>query len=179
MPNPVYYGFTGIIDSPGATRICSAFNGAINSNVDEIHLCVSSPGGLVADGIFLYNFVRGLPVKTIFYNIGSIASIALNFFVAAEERYCSQYSMFMTHPSYFNPAPGMTATIAQTSLDASLADDARIEQILRDRTTAPDTILSDRRIKDVHIKPSDAIQYGIALQIREFSLPRGNQIFQI
>ena len=50
-----YYGFTGLIEPATATRIATAFNHAVNSGYDEIHLCLSSTGGYVADGVFLYN----------------------------------------------------------------------------------------------------------------------------
>ncbi len=173
-----YLGYTGIIDPAAATRIAATFNATVNQAYDEVHLCFSSVGGTVADGVYLYNLIRGLPIKTVFYNIGSVASIALTIFLAAEERYCSSHSVFMTHPTSFNPQE-MTAVRAKTLLAASLADDDRIEKILRDRTTCPKSVLRDRRIKDVHIKPVDAVRYGIALAVKEFALPRGNQIIQI
>ena len=53
-----YYGFTGIIEPGSATRIASAFNLAVNSGCDEVYLCLSSTGGLIADGIYLYNHIR-------------------------------------------------------------------------------------------------------------------------
>jgi hypothetical protein len=45
-----YYGYTGLIDSTGVTRLCQALNMAVNNQADLIYLCFSSPGGLVGDG---------------------------------------------------------------------------------------------------------------------------------
>lgn len=174
-----YYGFTGQIDPSGVTRISAAFNQAVNRNYDEVHLSFSSVGGYVADGIFLYNHIKGLPIKTVIYNTGSVCSIAVAAFVAADERYCSQHSMFLIHPTTMPANAGMTAERLQSSLNAALADDGRTENILRERATIPDNILSTRRFKDVYIKPDEARSYGIVSDIREFALPPGIEIIQI
>ena len=81
-----YYGFTGVIEPGSVTRIASAFNHSVNNGFDEIYLCFSSTGGFVADGIYLYNHIRALPIKTIIHNVGTVASIATAIYVAASER---------------------------------------------------------------------------------------------
>ena len=84
-----YFGYTGLIEPSGVTRIASALNLATNAGCDEVYLCMSSPGGLVSDGIYLYNHIRSLPIRVISHNTGSLGSIAVAAFVAAEPRYCS------------------------------------------------------------------------------------------
>jgi len=175
----VYFGFTGPIDSGSATRIAAALNSAVNSGVDEIHLSFSSLGGYVADGIYLYNHIRGLPLKVTAYNIGSCASIAAAIFVAADERYCSSHAMFMIHPTAFQTLEGMSAERLSCSLQAALADDQRTENILRERARVPDEILVARKSREVHITPEQAVGFGLVQGIREFALPKGQQIFQI
>ena len=174
-----FFGFTGVIDSGGVSRISSALNSAVNGAYDEVHLCFSSLGGYVADGIYLYNHMRGLPLKVVAHNIGSVSSIAVAVFVGADERYCSSHAMFMIHPTAFPTLEGMSAERLQGALDAALADDNRTENILRERTTIPDHILTKRRFCDVDITPDDAAQFGLVQGIREFTLPRGQQIIQI
>ncbi len=178
-PKTAYYGFSGMIDSSGVTRIAAALNHAVNNGFDEAQLCFSSLGGYVADGIYLYNHIRGLPLKVIAHNIGSVSSIAVASFVAAEQRYCSSHAMFMTHPTAFPTLEGMTADRLNGALAAALADDVRTENILRERTGIPDDLLAKRRISDVHITPEDALRFGLVQGIREFTLPRGQQIIQI
>lgn len=174
-----YYGFTGLIEPSNVTRIAAAFNAAVNQSYDEIHLCFSSGGGYVADGIFLYNHIRGLPVKTVIHNTGSVCSIAVAAFVGASERYCSAHSMFLIHPTTLSPKDGMGAERLQSALDAALADDIRTENILRERTAIPDGILNARRFRDVHITPQQAVEYGLVSGVREFSLPPRVEIIQI
>lgn len=174
-----YFGFTGLIDSASATRIAAALNSAANSGCDEVHLSFSSLGGYVADGIYLYNHIRSLPMKIVAYNVGSTASIAVAVFVAAHERYCSSHSMFMIHPTAFPSLEGMSAERLDSALQAALADDQRTENILRERARVPDAILASRKVRDVHITPDQAIQFGLVQGVREFALPNGQQIFQI
>jgi len=174
-----YFGFTGPIESNGVSRIAAALNSAANANYDEVHLCFSSLGGYVSDGIYLYNHIRSLPLRVVAYNIGSVSSIAVAVFLAAAERYCSSHSMFMIHPTAFPQLDGMSAERLQSALSAALADDNRTENILRECATIPEDILASRRVCDVHITPQDAVKFGLVQGVREFALPNGNQIIQI
>lgn len=174
-----YYGFTGMIEPQNAAKIAAAINYAVNSNFDEVYLCFSSLGGYVADGIFLYNHIRSMPIAVTIHNTGSVSSIAVAIFVGAETRFCSPHAMFMIHPTAFPTGEDMTSIRAQAVLDAALADDLRTENILRERADIPDELLTARRSRDVHISPQHALDYGLVHGVREFALPRGNQIIQI
>ncbi|MEQ8747837.1 ATP-dependent Clp protease proteolytic subunit [Pyruvatibacter sp.] len=175
-----YFGFTGHIEPNGVTRIAAALNQAHNDNYDEVHLCFSSMGGFVADGIYLYNHMKSLPLRVVAHNMGSVCSIAVAVFCGAAKRYCSQHAMFMIHPTVINAsAEGMSAERLQHSLQSTLADDSRTEDILRERTTLPDDLLQARRFRDVHITPSEALKFGLVHAVQEFTLPKGHQIIQI
>jgi len=174
-----YYGYTGAIDSGGASKIAAALNNAVNESFDEVQLCMSSFGGFVSDGIYLYNHIRGLPIRVVAHNTGSVTSIAVAVFLAAEERYCSPHGMFMIHPTVMSSKESMSAQRLQSSLDSALADDRRTENILRERAAIPEEILTARRYKDVYITPKEAVIYGLVHGVKEFELPHGNHIDQI
>ena len=174
-----YYGFSGMIDDDGVTRIAAAFNQAVNEGTEEVHLCLNSLGGYVHSGIYLYNHIRALPLSVVMYNIGSVASIAVAVFAAADQRFCSEHGVFMIHPTSLSPQAGMTATLLQSSLNGALADDLRTENILRERARIPEETLSARRSKDVHITPQEALAFGLVNEVREFTLPEGHMILQV
>ncbi len=174
-----YYGFTGLIEPSSVTRIASAFNLAVNNGYDQIYLCISSHGGLISDGVYLYNHIRGLPVHVIAHNTGTVASIAAAIFVGADERYCSAHGMFMIHPTSMQNQEMMSAERLQASLDAALADDNRTENILRERTTIPDDLLAARLSKECYITPEEAVKFGLANSVCDFALPSGHEIIQI
>lgn len=175
-----YFGFTGVIDSNGATKICAAFNHAVNNSYDGVYLCMSSLGGYIADGVYLYNHLRSLPLEISVHNTGNISSIAVAVFVAAEKRYCSRHGLFMIHPSTIGPFPdGLPAEKLDSALKAALAEEERTENILRERTSLPEDLLNARRFKDVHIRPAEALGHGLVHAVCDFSLPKGNEIVQI
>jgi ATP-dependent Clp protease, protease subunit len=179
QPTRRFFGFSGMIDDDGVSRLAAAFNLAVNEGTEEVHLCISSLGGYVHSGIYLYNHIRALPLDVVAYNVGSVASIGVAVFVAANRRYCSEHAVFMIHPTSLSPQAGMTATLLQSSLDSALADDLRTENILRERARIPDGVLADRRAKDVYITPREAATYGLVHDVREFAVPQGYQILQV
>ena len=174
-----YFGFTGPIEPAGVGRIAGALNSAVNSGASLVHLAFSSSGGYVADGVYLYNHIRALPLHLVLYNTGSVSSIAVSVFLASQERYCSAHGMFMIHPTTMGQSEGLTARRLQSSLDAALADDDRTDNILRERSRIPEEVLAARRHSEVYIAPLMAVTYGIVDAVREFSLPKGQQIIQI
>lgn len=176
---PAYYGFAGSIDDAGVTRIAAAMNSAVNQGCDEVHLAITSVGGFVHAGIYLYNHIRAMPIRVIAYNIGSVSSIAVTVFVAADQRYCSSNSMFMIHPTAFPSLSGMTWERLRTVSEAALADDERTERILRERTRLPDELLQARRSRDVYIAPDHAFTHGLVDGVSEFQVPPGFQVMQI
>lgn len=175
-----YYSYTGPIDSNGTTRIAAALNAAVNNGYDEVYLCMNSLGGYVGDGVYIYNHIRGLPIKVIAHNTGSLMSIALAVFVAAEERYCSAHSVFMMHPTTLGPyQEALTWERLDSARSAALAEDMRTENILRERTSIPDDSLGARRFKEVYITSDQALEWGLVHGVAEFSLPKGNEIIQV
>ena len=178
-PRIAYFGFTGMIEPGGVGRIAGALTSAVNSGAETVHLSFSSNGGYVADGIYLHNHIRALPLHLVIYNTGSVGSIAVSVFLAAHERYCSQHAMFMIHPTTMGSAEGMSARRLQSTLDAALADDDRTDNILRQYSTIPDDILAARRHSEVHIAPRQAVEFGLVQGVREFALPQGQNIIQI
>lgn len=179
VPRVAYYGFTGPIESGSATRIATALNRAVNGGYDQVYLCLSSVGGHVADGIYLYNHIRGLPIRVDIHNIGTVASIATAVFVAGERRLTSPHGMFLIHPTEMSSHARMRAEQLNADLSAVLADDQRTEGILRERARIPDTVLTARRLHDVYITPESALEYGLVHEVCDFRLPRETEILQI
>jgi ATP-dependent Clp protease, protease subunit len=179
-PTVAYFGFTGLIDSSSVTRICSALNGAVNEGYTDVYLAFSSLGGYTADGIYLYNTMRGLPINITMHATGNIASVAVAIFLGADYRLCSRHVLLMMHPvAVPSSAEGMAWERLQGLMSSALAEEQRTENILRERASIPDELLAQRRYRDVHITPEDAVKFRIAHSLGEFGIPPGAQIFQI
>ena len=178
-PKVAYIGYCGLIDSSGVTRLAGALNTAVNNQFDCVYLCFSSNGGYVGDGIFLYHHIRSLPLQVTIHNTGTVASIATTLFVAGHRRLCAPHSIFMMHPVAVGGSGAMASAPLQAALDSALRDEERTENILRERTRIPEDILSARRSRDVYVSAQDALSYGLVDEVTEFTLPAGNQIFQV
>lgn len=168
-----------MIEPNSATRIAAAFNQAVIDGFGEVYLCLSSTGGLVADGVYLYNHIRSLPLDVTVHNMGTVASIATAVYVAGGKRFCSRHGVFMLHPTAMPEQGNMQAETLQSLLSAALAEDQRTENILRERTSIPDVTLNERRFKEVYITPQEAVEFRLCDAVCDFSLPRGNEIFQV
>jgi len=175
-----HLGFNGMIDQNSVTRICSYCNEVVNQGFAGIHLAFSSLGGYTADGIYLYNHIRALPIPVTVHATGNIASVAVAIYLAAETRLCSRHVIFMVHPtSVPSSAEGMSWERLQSSMNGALAEEKRTDNILRDRASVPEELISARSVREVHFSPEDAVKYGIAHEIKELALPSGVTIVQI
>ena len=178
--NTAYFGFTGPIESSSVTRISAALNHAVNNGCDGIYLAFSSLGGLIADGVFLYNHIRALPIPVTIHAAGNVASVAVAIYAAAKTRVCSRHVLFMIHPA---AVPGSTEGMAwerlQQLMASALAEENRTDGILRDRCSIPDELLTKRRFAEVNFSAQDAVKFGVAHAIDEFSLPAGCEMHQI
>lgn len=175
-----FFGYTGPIESQSATRIATALNHAVNNGFDEVYLAFSSLGGYMADGIFLYNHIRAMPIPVTIHATGNVASVAVAIFAGAERRYCSRHVLFMIHPtSVPGSTEGMSWERLRTLGESALAEENRTEGILRERCSIPEDLLAARRTREVHFSPEDALKFGLAHEVKEFALPGGANILQV
>lgn len=173
----LYLGFCGIIDSGGVGKIAGAFNQAVNDQFDCVHLTFSSPGGAASDGVFLYNHIRSLPIHTIIHNSGTIASVATTIYAAADHRSACASSVFMIHPVQAQ-ANGAHYSL-RSVLDSALAEEDRIDAILKERAAIPQDVLDMRRSIEVFFTADKALNYGLVHEIGDFTLPAGNKVFHL
>jgi ATP-dependent protease ClpP protease subunit len=63
----------------------------------KLYFLFASPGGQVAAGIALYNFLKSIPPKIVMHNMSSVDSIGTVVFLAGDERYASPNTTFLFH----------------------------------------------------------------------------------
>jgi len=180
LPPVVYATFSGLIDAQSITRIFNAVGNATQNGVTEVHLLFQSAGGIINDGISLYNFVRGLSIELHMYNAGAVQSVAVLPFIAAKHRHVSEHGVFFLHKSAFTPLAVATEAAQFKALyDSLIADDVRTEVIIKAYTKIPASKYPVRRGRGITIGAQDAVNFGIADDICEFTVPPGNQTFNI
>lgn len=180
MGKTAYFGFTGPIEASSVTRISAALNHAVNNGFGDVYIAFSSLGGYIADGVYLYNHIRALPIPVTIHATGNIASVAVAIYAGAERRLCSRHVLFMIHPAAVpGSTEGMTWERLQQLMHSALAEENRTEGILRDRCSIPNELLAARRVSEVHFTAEDAVKFGVAHGVEEFALPAGCEMLQI
>lgn len=103
---PVYLIFSGPISQENARELATALGNCVTEGRAEVHLLLNTFGGNVNAGIFLYNFMKGLPFKLVTHNTGSVASIGVAVYLTGTERLACSSSSFFTHGVTSTPPPG-------------------------------------------------------------------------
>jgi len=60
-----------------------------------------------------------------------------------------------------------------------ILDDERTDRILRERLTFPDNLWAQLDHHDLYLSATEAVQFGIAQEIDEFSPPAGAKVFNV
>jgi ATP-dependent Clp protease, protease subunit len=175
-----YAVFCGVIDQQSTARIFQALAVATvpQSNLKEIHVLFQSSGGIVSDGICIYNFLRAMTVDVHLYNVGAVQSIAAIAYLGAHKRKTSARATFMLHRvtagTQFAKAPGL-----KSITDSVLLDDARTEAILRSHCKLSEEQWAILSHHDLIFSGEEAVRMGFADEIAEFAPPPRTQIFTV
>src|SRR5215207_4315269 len=77
---------------------------AAKGGVDEFVVYLVTGGGNPSSGMELYNFFKTRPERTTIYNMSSVGSAGLLFFLGFQKRYSLPASSFMVHQTKFSKA---------------------------------------------------------------------------
>lgn len=173
-----FYGlFAGAIDQLAVQRFHNVLSIASQNGIGTAHLLFQSSGGLVGDGISLYNLFRASPIDIVFYNVGSICSIGVIAYLGARKRKVSKHGAFMIHRSYLNPV-GANADRITAAAEQLAMEDARTEAILRENTNLGPAKWEQHRYADVWLSAQESVDCGLA-EFGEFSPPSGTKLFNV
>jgi len=153
---------------------------AANNAFDEIHLFLSTPGGTVHDGIAIYNIIRALPIPVRTYNMGNVNSIGNVLFQAGRHRICAEASSFMFHGVGFDVHKARMELKQLKEQTISIENDqSLIAGIMERHTSLSREDIDDLFLKMAYMSAQDAIERGIADEIRDIRLPPGLPIQQL
>lgn len=93
-----YVRFMAPVTAQSAERLFNIFDQAFRSGAARFHLLLNSPGGSVAHGLAIHNFLKGLPIEVITHNFGTVDSIGVIMYCAGSKRLAVPHSRFMLHP---------------------------------------------------------------------------------
>lgn len=179
--NDHYIGFHYSIDRQSVANLMTFIERAMSAKAASITLCLSSNGGAIDQGWYVYEILRGLPVPLITHAIGSVQSAAMYIFMAGRRRYATDGATFMFHPMLFSPAAGqimrrddLTYQLDSCDLDLSRA----VQTFSRESGLSVAKVrhwFAGERIRDTRF----ALTNGIIHEIRPLDIPTGAEFGQV
>lgn len=174
-PEEIWATFCGDINAANTAKVVSGLTTVAAQGTKRIHILFHSWGGFVGDGVFLYNSLNKLGIEVILYNAGQVASAATLVFLGAHHRKTTANAIFMIHKGTNNPDTSGAGRLKALFANLSM-EDARIESILRAHLTLPEELWTQFNHHDVFLSGADAVKYGMAEEIGEFSPPVGVKV---
>lgn len=183
MPNKtIYINFCYGIDDQKVNQLMALCSQLVNQQKpDTLYFCFASPGGYVASGIILHNFLRALPVKIIMHNIGSVDSIATVIFLAGKERYANPNSSFLFHGinANFNEKTALTMFQLKERLSGVEQDQSKITNIITQYTKITVDELNNLFMQGEVKTPEFALEKGFIDEIKPLSIEQNSLIVSL
>ncbi|HEX4031999.1 MAG TPA: ATP-dependent Clp protease proteolytic subunit [Terracidiphilus sp.] len=174
-PEEIWAIYCGDINAANAAKLLNGLTIVSSAGTKRIHILFQSWGGFVGDGVFLYNALRKIPIEVFLYNAGQVASAATLVFLGAKARKTTANAVFMIHKSTNSTDRAGVDRLKAVTANLTV-DDARVEEILRTHLRLPEELWTQFSYHDVYLTGSDAVQYGMADEIAEFSPPPGAKV---
>lgn len=175
VPTHRYLNFFGHLYLPATQSFRVALCQMVNEGAKSVTILFASDGGSTHDGIALYTYLKALPLKITMHAVGQIQSMAIPVFLAAEERYVSANARFLFHEyTWTHAQPGV---VTKSTMDEqSILLNNAVEwskEIIKSKTKLTDKEITSLKLFDHPklITPSEAVEYGLASEIREPSIP--------
>jgi ATP-dependent Clp protease, protease subunit len=182
-PNIQYVSFSEDINEQAAARFVHWMDLVSNNRprMNAVHMLFNSSGGMIVDAINMHNYVKGYPadIPITMFNSGGVQSAAVLVFLSAAHRVVCPYAKFLLHPAVWKAGAGLN-TEQHRIVSRSLAkNDKDIDDILKTRITMPATKWKQARRHQLEISAQEAIEFGLADKIGDWSVPQGQAILSI
>lgn len=134
-------------------------------DVSKINVYINSYGGVVSEGLAIYNALKRHQAKVVTYCDGFAASIASVIFMAGDERIMNDSSLLMIHNAW-TYAEGNAEELRKMADDLEKITQASINAYKAHST------LSEEEIKNLMdnetwILPEEALEYGFATSVEK------------
>jgi ATP-dependent protease ClpP protease subunit len=139
-------------------------DGIMNHGAKHVSIYISSEGGDLCPGFTAYNFIRGLPVPVTVVNMGTVESIAVLMYLAADERLCVTNGRFLLHSFHwgFGNSPIKDhSRLCEHALSLDI-DAERYAKIFEERTKGAEVPVDIRQCLNSGARILDASSAAVA-----------------
>lgn len=177
----VYISFNAKVNLFTTQNLLAVTFDQISKGATHIYYLFSSPGGEVAQGMAVYNILKGLPVKTTMHNVGNVDSIGNAIFLAGKRRKTAPHSTFMFHGVGFDLTT--PTRLEEKNLRESLgtidADHKRIGSVISQETALKGKDIN-RLFRQAQTKDAAyALSSGIVHSVEDIAIPAGSPVIQL
>jgi len=148
---------------------------------NAVHLLFHSTGGMIVDAISMHNYVTGYPpdIPITMFNSGGVQSAAVLIFLSAAHRVVCRYAKFLLHPAVWNAPSGLNTEQLRIVSRSLAKNDKDIDDILKTRIKMPAAKWKQARRHQLEISAEEAIDFGLADEIGQWSVPEGKSIISL
>ena len=164
----IWITFVGVLDLPIARSFVEYITKAIQNQVETVHLLIQSPGGNATEGVFLYNFIKCLPINVITYNSGFVGSAAVLAYLAGKKRIVCPTGTFLIHRAKSGPGHIATSDHMHSVAESLAIDDARAQTIFDDNIQLTEEQKKVFSNADLVLTANDSIKAKFAHEIDYF-----------
>jgi ATP-dependent protease ClpP protease subunit len=180
-PGAVWISFHAEVNQTTAEALLSVVAQQLNEGRREMHLLLSTPGGIVASGLGIYNTLRALPIRLATYNVGSVNSIGNIIYLAGERRCASRSSSFMFHGVGFDVTS--RARFEERNLlehlESIRTDQRLLAAIIAERTGIGPEEAEGLFLRQAFVASDEAKARGIVHEVGDISVPEGVPFLQL
>jgi ATP-dependent Clp protease, protease subunit len=146
-----------------------------------VHMLFNSSGGMIVDAINMMNYVKGYPadIPITMFNSGGVQSAAVLVFLSAAHRVVCPYAKFLLHPAVWKAPSGLNTEQLRIVSGSLAKNDKDIDDILKTRINMPPAKWKQARRHQLEISPQEAVDFGLADEIGDWSVPNGKSIISI
>jgi len=133
---------------------------------------------MIVDAINMHNYMKGYPadIPITMFNTGGVQSAAVLVFVSAAHRVVCPYAKFLLHPATWKAPAGLNTEQLRVVSRSLAKGDKDIDDILKTRIKMPDARWKQARRHQLEISAQEAVDFGLADEIGNWSVPEGKTI---
>lgn len=179
---PLVIKFFAPVVEQSTNALMSVIDDAINKNIKEIILLISSPGGSVFHGLSVYNYLKGLPVeKLTTHNFGSVDSIGVVIYCAGKERYSSPQARFLLHgvSARFDQQVSLEEPQLEERLKGLRIDIENIAKVISANIGKRTEEVTKTMLDRTTLNPEQAKEWGLVHDIKSEMFPAGSNVVSI
>lgn len=180
QPRTMYVNYYDIINEPKVRNFMAVCAEIIDKmNPERIYFLFASSGGHIDSGIALYNYLRALPVKIAFHNIGAVDSIANVIFLAGEERYATSHATFLMHGVTWNLNSAFDREALGQINSLAIQAENKIAKIVSERTSLSETDIRSHFAQGDAKDAKFALDKGIIHKIINPTIPPNEKLISL